>query len=111
MKAHANAVENLVVFLTLDVATRIERLQQREMQRFGRIDPTFLTWAAQYDDGPPVGRSLAKHRAWLARRRCPVLELHGDLSVDARVDAVRRAVDALAGALDGDPRRPAPRLT
>jgi hypothetical protein len=79
---------NLIVFLYLEASIRIERLKSRELARYGRIDPEFIEWAAQYDTGPPIGRSLAKHRAWLATRRCPILELHGDLSVSDRVQAV-----------------------
>lgn len=82
---------DLVVFLYLDTPLRIERLRRREIAQLGHADPAFLDWAAQYDSGPPVGRSLAKHRAWLARRTCRVIELHGDLSVRARVAAVRQA--------------------
>jgi hypothetical protein len=62
---------DLVVFLYLDAALRIERLRTREIARLGHADPAFLEWAALYDAGPPEGRSLAKHRAWLAARRCP----------------------------------------
>jgi hypothetical protein len=79
---------DLVVFLYLDAALRIERLRERELRVLGHADPAFLTWAAQYDEGPSEGRSLAKHRAWLAERSCPVLELHGDLSVEQRVSQV-----------------------
>jgi len=85
---------DLVVFLYLDTSTRIERLKQREMRVLGHVDEKFLNWAAQYDAGTATGRSLERHRAWLAARRCPVLELHGDLSVDERVIRVLAAVRA-----------------
>jgi hypothetical protein len=86
-------VENafdLIVFLYLDASIRIERLRKRETEQFGNADPAFLEWAAQYDAGPPEGRSLAMHRTWLAQRSCPVLELHGDLPVSERLAAVLR---------------------
>lgn len=74
-----------IVFLYLDTALRLERLYAREVQRFGRANPAFLTWAAQYDEGPPEGRSLARQKAWLAARKCPVLVLEGDLSTAERI--------------------------
>lgn len=83
---------DLVVFLYLDAALRVERLRAREIERLGHADPAFLEWAALYDDGPPEGRSLAKHRAWLAERRCPVVELHGDDSVEQRLARIFQAV-------------------
>lgn len=95
-----DALENafdLVVFLYLDPAIRVERLRRREIDQLGYADPAFLEWAAQYDTGPPVGRSLAKHRAWLARRSCRVIELVGDMSVGARVAAVLQALAAHTG--------------
>jgi hypothetical protein len=79
---------DLIVFLYLEADIRVERLRAREIERLGHADPAFLAWAAQYDEGPPEGRSLARHRAWLAARRCPVLELHGDQSVADRLAAV-----------------------
>ena len=81
---------DLIVFLYVDAETRIERLRSREVERFGQANPTFLEWAAQYDEGPSEGRSLAKHRAWLGARVCPIIELHGDLSVSERVAATLR---------------------
>ncbi len=83
-----------IVFLYVDADVRVARLRQREVARYGRADPAFLAWAAQYDAGPPEGRSLAKHRAWLATRTCPVLELRGEASVDDQVAAVRRWLGA-----------------
>ena len=79
---------DLIVFLYLDAAIRVERLRAREIEFLGKADEEFLEWAAQYDAGILGGRSLAKHQAWLAARTCPVLELRGDLSVSERVDAV-----------------------
>jgi hypothetical protein len=84
---------DLIVFLYLPASIRIERLRAREVDRLGMADPAFLAWAAQYDEGPPEGRSLAKHNAWLAERRCPVVRLEGDLTVAERL---RRVLDALA---------------
>jgi hypothetical protein len=83
---------DLVVFLYLPVDIRLERLRNREAERFGAADPAFLEWAAQYDEGPPEGRSLAKHTAWLAQRRCPVIRIDEDLSVQARLQRVLKAM-------------------
>lgn len=83
---------DLVVFLYLSSGIRVARLQARETQRFGAADPAFLEWAAQYDEGPPEGRSLAKHLAWLSKRNCPVIRIDGDLSTEERM---RIVLDAL----------------
>lgn len=80
---------DFVVFLYVDTALRLERLRERELQRFGKVNPVFLEWAAQYDEGPSEGRSLAKQRAWLSARRCPVLKLEGDFSTQERVARIR----------------------
>jgi hypothetical protein len=83
---------DLIVFIYLPAAVRIERLQLREMQKYGKVDPAFLEWAALYDDGPPEGRSLAKHTAWLASRNCPILRLEANESVAQRVARVKQAL-------------------
>lgn len=87
---------DLIVFLYLPAQVRIERLRSRELQRFGAADPAFLQWAAEYDAGPAEGRSLAKHRAWLAQRSCPVLRIEEDLSVPARLQRVLNAMRGVA---------------
>lgn len=82
---------DLIIFLYLDAAIRVERLRLREIEMLGHADPAFLKWAAQYDTGPPEGRSLTKHRAWLAARTCPIIEIHGSLTVNERIAVVLRA--------------------
>ncbi|MES2938454.1 MAG: hypothetical protein V4864_12280 [Pseudomonadota bacterium] len=90
-----DALFDLVVFLYADAAVRIPRLQAREVARFGKADPEFLLWAAQYDEGPPEGRSLAKHEAWLRTLRCPVVRLVGDQSTAQQIALIRDAVPHL----------------
>lgn len=82
----------LIVFLYLDAAIRVERLRERETRETGRADPEFLRWAGAYDEGPGYGRSLERHRVWLAKRSCPVITITGELSRKERVDRVRRAM-------------------
>jgi len=97
---------DLVVFLWLPPALRLQRLHQREHARYGHLfgtDPSqaartqaFLTWAAGYDDSSTGGtRTLANHTRWLAQFTCPVLELRGDLTVAERLAAVRARLQQL----------------
>ena len=79
---------DLIVFLTLAAAIRVARLEARERATLGQVDPAFLAWAAQYDEGPPTGRSRARHEAWLAARTTRVMRIDGDVSVSARVQRV-----------------------
>jgi uridine kinase len=79
---------SLIVFLTLAAEIRMARLRERETQRFGRVDPAFLAWAAQYDEGPLEGRSRLKHETWLAKRSCEVLRIDGDTSTEWRLGRV-----------------------
>ena len=79
---------DLVVFLYVPTAVRLERLRAREAQRFGpeTVAPggaryqqveEFIEWASHYDDGTREGRNLARHQAWLATLPCQVLRLDG----------------------------------
>lgn len=83
---------DLIVFLCLDTPTRVARLQRREMERFGHVNPAFLEWAAQYEDGLLPGRSLERQRAWLAARNCPVVELRSNISVENLIASVLPAL-------------------
>ena len=83
---------DLIVFLYVPTDLRLERLHKREVQRYGRADPAFLQWACEYDEGPPVGRSLAKHQAWLRSRKSAVLHVEGDTSVEERIEKILAAI-------------------
>lgn len=79
---------DLIVFLYVPTEIRIERLRKRELEELGQLDEDFLQWASEYDDGPASGRSLARSRAWLRERNCPVLCIEGEHSVEERCDIV-----------------------
>ena len=83
---------SLVVFLTLNAEIRVARLRVRELAMFGQIDPEFLEWAGQYEEGRLPGRSRERHEQWLSERSCPVLRLDGNLSVDERLTRVVQAI-------------------
>jgi len=83
-----------VVFLTLDPAERMRRIEARERVRRepGPADESsleeFLTWARGYDDPSFEGRSRVAHEEWLATLTCPVLRLDSALTRDELRDAV-----------------------
>jgi uridine kinase len=83
---------DLIVFVYLDTSIRVERLRVREEQELGYADPEFLEWASEYDTGPSEGRSLAKHRKWLSERRCAILTIEGDLTVEERCGLIVEAL-------------------
>jgi uridine kinase len=91
---------DLIVFLYADTSVRVERLQKREMERYGKVNEAFLTWASEYDAGPSEGRSLSKQRAWLSTRICPVLELSGEADLNALVDQVEAVLKTICQADD-----------
>lgn len=96
---------DLVVFLALPPAIRMERLRRRERQRNGdRIleggdlhhsHRAFMTWAEGYDQGGLEMRSRATHEAWMATLACPVLRLEGDLELDEKVARVLARASSL----------------
>lgn len=83
-----------VVFLTLDPAERLRRLEVREDARraTGPVDDdaveAFLTWARGYDDPSFDGRSRAAHERWLTTVPRSVLRLDSALPVAELRDAV-----------------------
>lgn len=83
---------DLVVFLQVATALRLERLRERELRRFGRVDEAFLRWAADYDTGTTEGRDLASHQAWLAARAAPCVTVAGRVTMDEAVARVHRAL-------------------
>lgn len=92
----------LVVFLYVDTKTRLKRLQQREIERFGiEAEPggshyeqsqTFLNWAASYDDGPMSERSLSLHRSWMEDLPFASLSLETEASTESQVEKILEAL-------------------
>jgi hypothetical protein len=90
---------SIIIFLYVPTEVRLRRLEAREVQRYGKANPAFLAWAAQYDSGPPEGRSMSKHNAWLSQRRCPVVRLSGDASIESLVSEVENRAPRLVSRL------------
>lgn len=90
----------LVVFLQVPTAVRLDRLRRREKARFGEsllpggamyeTHREFIEWAAHYDDGTLPGRSRPRHEKWLAGLAVPVLRLDGLRPLEDLVAAVLR---------------------
>ncbi|WP_073078370.1 P-loop NTPase family protein [Chitinophaga jiangningensis] len=89
---------DLIVFLWLPAEVRMQRVKQREYERYGALldtdaamqekFQTFLAWAAGYDNNTGIGRTLEAHEAWMARQTTPVLQLRGDVSTEERMEAI-----------------------
>ena len=90
---------DLVVYLYLPSDLRMERLRQREVDRYGsrlitdselaQSSKAFLDWAAQYDDPAFEGRSKVIHLNWLKKVTAPILTLDGDKPLGEKLAAVR----------------------
>ena len=94
----ANAFD-LIVFLTLPKELRLARLRARELHNLGRVDPAFIEWAGNYDDGDATIRSRVGHENWMERQKTSVLRLEGDLTNDERLARVLSVLPSV-------PRRP-----
>lgn len=83
-----------VVFLTLDPAERVRRIESRERVRraSGPVDEetlsAFRSWARGYDDPSFQGRSRDGHERWLETLTCPVLRLDSSASREQLRDDV-----------------------
>ena len=99
----AIALFELVVYLWIPPEIRMERLRQREMERYGeRIIPggdlyeksqAFLDWAASYDDGGLEMRSRWLHEQWLSTLSCPIVRLEGEQSTAEQIEVLMVALD------------------
>lgn len=95
---------DLVVFLVVDPAIRLERLRRRETERYGArlavdgdmagASAKFLEWAAAYDVAGVEQRSRALHEAWLKDQAAPILRLDAAMTVNQLVDAAMARLEA-----------------
>lgn len=92
----------LVVYLYIPKGIRIQRLIEREKQRYGseieqngsryQLHKDFIEWASQYDDAGIDMRSKALHSIWLSNLSCPVLRIEGDRTVEERLNILLDAI-------------------
>lgn len=86
---------DLVVFLHVPKEIRMQRLVNRELERYGDIiytDPErsrlfreFYDWASKYDERDFSGRNIRVHEQWLSKVSCRVVEITGDTTVEERM--------------------------
>ncbi|MDE1549507.1 AAA family ATPase [Jeotgalibaca caeni] len=89
---------DMVIFLYLPAKVRLERLQQREIKRYGseallggshyEQSQTFLEWASRYDTAGTEIRSKVLHEQWMADLSCPVIRIEGDYTTEERMAVV-----------------------
>ena len=94
---------DLVVFLYVPKEVRMQRLVNREIERYGDIiytDPVrsrlfreFYDWASKYDDRDFTGRNVRIHEDWLTKVKSRVVEFRGDTTVAERVEKVVSVID------------------
>ena len=103
---------DLAVFIRMDNALRMQRLAQREEERYGellRTDPilkessaAFLAWANQYEDPNFTGRSLAVHQQWMQKLPFPILQLNGADPLEPKVNEVLQELEKMTQATRKD---------
>ncbi|WP_314592101.1 AAA family ATPase [Paenibacillus terrigena] len=89
---------DLVIFIYTPKEIRLQRLKDREFQRYGdeilaggskyEQSKAFLEWASLYDDAGLEVRSKSLHERWMSDLPCPILRIEEDYSVKERVDIV-----------------------
>ncbi|WP_298427522.1 AAA family ATPase [uncultured Kordia sp.] len=89
---------DLVVFVTLDKEIRLQRLKQREVERYGdklqtdaiiqERSQAFLAWATRYDDFKFTGRSIKIHRDWLNSLSCEIVEIDSEVALEKNMSHV-----------------------
>jgi adenylate kinase family enzyme len=96
---------DMVVFLYVPPEIRLQRLKDREFERYGDVIFTnpdriqayqkFIDWATAYDSSTISGRTLQVHKDWLGKVTCPVFEIKGDTTVLHRTDLILNKLSAI----------------
>ncbi len=95
----------LAIRIEMDQGIRIERLEKREVERYGsRMEPggdmhqqhiDFVEWAKSYDNGGMDIRSKAKHDEWQKLISCKILYLDGEDELEDKFAKVLKALDCV----------------
>ncbi|KOF01854.1 hypothetical protein OB69_16110 [Roseivirga seohaensis subsp. aquiponti] len=97
---------NLVVFVQINPKTRMERLQKREVERYGmklltdkktqEDSRAFLEWAKQYENPNFNGRSLKIHNNWIELLDCKVIRIDGGEELQKKTDKILAEIQAIS---------------
>jgi adenylate kinase family enzyme len=89
---------DFVVFIYLENDIRMQRLKNREIERYGDQLSTdkqtqgnseaFLDWANKYEDPNFSGRSLKIHEDWIKKIDCPILRIDGSGSLTDKTNYI-----------------------
>ncbi|KYG78967.1 AAA family ATPase [Roseivirga echinicomitans] len=100
---------DLAIFIRLNDRIRIERLQQREIERYGEKlitdkktqedSKAFLEWAKQYEKPNFDGRSLKVHNDWIELLDCKVLRIDGAEELKSKTDKILTEIKAIRDSL------------
>ena len=89
----------LLVFLTLDEDIRMQRLINREQERYPDFDGSneFLDWCRTYRTAtdPAMIGTLAEHRLQIIRSASPVIEVDAALPTDVMYKQIKSAYQKL----------------
>tara|TARA_R110001592_G_scaffold127930_1_gene339922 strand:+ start:3107 stop:3667 length:561 start_codon:yes stop_codon:yes gene_type:complete len=101
---------DLVIFIRLKDKIRIERLQKREIERYGRKlltdkkthedSQAFLEWAKQYENPNFDGRSLQVHNDWIEFLDCKVLRIDGEGELKSKTEKILTEIKDIRGSLN-----------
>lgn len=94
---------DLVVFLWIPSNIRMQRLQKREIDRYGSeiVNPDdpryethrgFLEWAEAYDTAGNDMRSRFRHEEWITTLPCPVIRIERDRTIQKNLKIVLREI-------------------
>lgn len=97
---------DLAVFIALDKEIRIQRLQQREVERYGEklqtdakvkeTSEAFIAWAKRYDDPTFTGRSIKIHRDWLNSLSCESITIDSAFPLETNVLKVFQKIEVIS---------------
>lgn len=90
---------DLIIFLYLPPKIRMERLKNRELERYGneiitnperaRKFQEFMDWANDYDHNTGIAnRTLKAHLEWLSTMNIPFIEISGDYELHQKMNMI-----------------------
>lgn len=94
---------DLAVFIYLNNEERMNRLIQREEERYGTLllndkstqehSKAFLSWANQYENPNFDGRTLKIHLQWIERLNCKVIKIRGETTLEEKIKKITSEIN------------------